>query len=69
MAWPDRRLVVELDGHDASHRTQAAFERDRIRDATLQLMPATACCASRTADLRRDPADVVRAIRALLDRV
>jgi very-short-patch-repair endonuclease len=36
MAWADRRLVVELDGF-AYHRTHAAFERDRARDASLQL--------------------------------
>ena len=32
--WPDRRLVVELDGH-AFHTTPAEFERDRRRDADL----------------------------------
>jgi Transcriptional regulator, AbiEi antitoxin/Protein of unknown function (DUF559) len=35
MLWPRQRLVVELDGH-AFHRTRAAFERDRVRDAALQ---------------------------------
>ena len=34
--WPEHRLVVELDGHEF-HRTRGAFERDRIRDAELQL--------------------------------
>jgi very-short-patch-repair endonuclease len=34
--WPDRRLIVELDGW-AFHRTRAAFEQDRVRDAALQL--------------------------------
>jgi very-short-patch-repair endonuclease len=33
--WRRQRLVVELDGH-AYHRGRAAFERDRLRDATLQ---------------------------------
>lgn len=32
--WPDRGLVVELDGH-AFHTTPAEFERDRRRDAEL----------------------------------
>jgi very-short-patch-repair endonuclease len=34
--WPSAKLVVELDGF-AFHRTRAAFERDRARDAALQL--------------------------------
>jgi very-short-patch-repair endonuclease len=32
--WPDRRLVVEVDGF-AFHRHRDAFERDRARDARL----------------------------------
>ena len=33
--WPSHGLVVELDGYDF-HRTRAAFERDRERDARLR---------------------------------
>ena len=33
--WPQWRLVVELDGRDY-HTRNRAFERDRVRDATLQ---------------------------------
>ncbi len=33
-SWPERRLVVETDGH-RHHGTRAAFERDRERDARL----------------------------------
>jgi very-short-patch-repair endonuclease len=32
--WPERNLIVELDGY-RYHRTRAAFERDRERDADL----------------------------------
>lgn len=35
-AWPSQRLVVELDGY-AYHHDRSSFERDRQRDATLQL--------------------------------
>ncbi len=35
MVWSDTRVVVEFDGFE-THRTRAAFERDRRRDATLQ---------------------------------
>lgn len=34
--WPGARVVVELDGY-AFHSDRAAFERDRERDARLQL--------------------------------
>jgi predicted transcriptional regulator of viral defense system len=32
--WPTHHLIVELDGWE-THRTRAAFERDRARDAAL----------------------------------
>jgi len=32
--WRSERLVVEVDGY-AYHRSRAAFERDRLRDAEL----------------------------------
>ena len=35
MLWREARVVVECDGFE-THRTRAAFERDRRRDATLQ---------------------------------
>jgi predicted transcriptional regulator of viral defense system len=34
--WPEARLVVEVDGFEF-HRDRTAFERDRRRDARLQL--------------------------------
>ncbi|HMJ95492.1 MAG TPA: DUF559 domain-containing protein, partial [Thermoleophilaceae bacterium] len=33
--WADAGLIVETDGWSA-HRTRSAFERDRLRDATLE---------------------------------
>jgi Protein of unknown function (DUF559) len=33
--WPTHRLIVETDGWE-THRTRAAFEQDRARDAALQ---------------------------------
>ena len=64
MAWPEHRLVVELDGHEF-HRTRAAFERDRVRDAGLQLAGYRVL---RVTDrrLRTAPAEVAAAVRALL---
>ena len=34
--WPQEKLIVEADGWSA-HRRRRAFERDRVRDAALQL--------------------------------
>ena len=64
MAWPDRRLVVELDSY-AFHHTRAAFERDRARDAALQLQGYRVL---RVTDRQLDdePEAIVRTIRALL---
>jgi very-short-patch-repair endonuclease len=33
--WPDRKLVVEIDGY-AFHSSRSSFERDRRRDRELQ---------------------------------
>lgn len=38
--WPDRHLIVEVDGW-ASHRTRSAFEEDRARDARLKVLGYT----------------------------
>jgi very-short-patch-repair endonuclease/predicted transcriptional regulator of viral defense system len=35
LCWPTHRLIVELDGYE-THRTRAAFARDRARDAALE---------------------------------
>jgi very-short-patch-repair endonuclease len=34
--WPERRFAVELDTY-ATHGTNAAFERDHLRDEDLKL--------------------------------
>jgi very-short-patch-repair endonuclease len=64
MAWRDRRLVVELDGY-AFHQTRAAFERDRARDAALQVAGyrVLRVTARRLAD---EPAAIAEAISRLL---
>jgi hypothetical protein len=38
--WPDRCVVVEVDGWD-THRTRRAFEADRARDVALTLLGCT----------------------------
>jgi Protein of unknown function (DUF559) len=66
MSWPDQRLVVELDTR-RYHGTPAAFERDRLRDATLQLAGYRVLRITdrRLADA---PCDVMRDVRSLLNR-
>lgn len=62
--WPDAALVLEVDGYDA-HRGRVAFERDRLRWATLEakglaIMPVTG------RQVRRDPDGVVERLLAAL---
>jgi hypothetical protein len=63
-AWQDARLVVEMDSR-TYHMTRAAFERDRIRDASLQLAGYRVLRVTHRR-LRHERAAVVRTIRSLL---
>jgi hypothetical protein len=62
--WPRQRLVVELDGH-AFHGTRAAFERDRVRDAELQLAGYRVLRLTHRR-LKDEPAAVARTVATLL---
>jgi very-short-patch-repair endonuclease len=62
--WPRERLIVELDGY-AFHRTRGAFERDRLRDAELQLAGYRVLRIT-SRRLEREPALVAKTVRALL---
>jgi very-short-patch-repair endonuclease len=66
MAWPEYRLIVELDGYQV-HRTRRAFEGDRRRDAKLKLAEFDTI---RVTDrwLTKEPDDLERTIRRLLAR-
>jgi very-short-patch-repair endonuclease len=66
LVWDEQRLVVELDS-STFHNVRAAFERDRMRDAALQLAGYRVL---RVTDgrLEREPAAVVAGIAALLNR-
>jgi very-short-patch-repair endonuclease len=63
-AWPDRNLVVEVDGY-AFHRGRQAFRDDRDRDIELELLGFTVL---RFADTRieEDPDGVATTLRAFL---
>lgn len=63
--WSRQRLVVELDGH-TFHRTRAAFERDRARDAVLQLAGFRVLRITHRR-LDHEPAAVLDAVRRLLE--
>jgi predicted transcriptional regulator of viral defense system/very-short-patch-repair endonuclease len=62
--WADERLVVELDSR-AYHRTTQAFERDRIRDADLQLAGYRVLRLTHRR-LESEPEAVTSAVRSLL---
>ena len=65
-AWPDQRVIAELDGH-AFHSTRAAYERDRARDRALQ---AAGWRVIRVTwrQLEHDSAAVARDLRSMLRR-
>jgi very-short-patch-repair endonuclease len=63
-AWPEQRLVVEVDGFRA-HGTRSAFEADRARDADLKLRGYEVVRFTWSAVGQR-PREVVRTLRALL---
>ncbi len=62
--WPDRRLIVEVDGF-AYHRHRAAFERDRARDAAFQVAGYRVIRVTYRR-LEREPATVAAELRRLL---
>lgn len=64
--WPQQRLIVELDGF-AFHSHRAAFERDRARDATLQVAGYRIVRITHRR-LERAPTSVAKQLRALLTR-
>jgi len=62
--WASDRLVVELDGF-AFHHTSTAFERDRRRDARLQLAGYRVLRVT-ARWLEGEPAAVAATVRSLL---
>jgi very-short-patch-repair endonuclease len=63
--WPAPRFIVEVDSWEF-HRTRAAFERDRSRDAALQVAGYRVVRVTYRR-LIDDPAGVAATIRNLLD--
>ena len=62
--WPAQHLVVEADSWQF-HKTRAAFERDRARDAALQVAGYRVIRVTYL-QLRDDPAGVAATVRSLL---
>ena len=62
--WREERLLVELDSFEF-HGTRAAFERDRARDAALQLGGHRVLRIT-WRRLRAERAEIAREIRTLL---
>jgi very-short-patch-repair endonuclease len=65
-AWPDQRLIVELDGYEA-HRGRSAFEADRSRDVELKLLGYDVIRFT-WRQLIGQPPQVAATLRTLLDR-
>jgi very-short-patch-repair endonuclease len=63
--WQEQRLIVELDGR-SYHQTRAAFERDRLRDAALQLAGYRVLRVTRRW-LDAEPEAVIEVIRGFQD--
>jgi very-short-patch-repair endonuclease len=62
--WPERRLIVEIDGR-SYHARRAAFEHDRRRDRRLRLLGyETVRYAAR--EVSRSPAAVVAEVTCFL---
>jgi very-short-patch-repair endonuclease len=62
--WPERRLVVEVDGWE-THGTRSAFEDDRARDADLKVRGFDVVRFT-WRQVTETPAVVVATLRALL---
>jgi hypothetical protein len=62
--WEEQRLVIELDSWE-HHRTRAAFERDRSRDAALHLAGFRVLRLTYR-KLEDAPAEVAATVRSLL---
>jgi very-short-patch-repair endonuclease len=62
--WAEQRLVVELDGY-AFHGNRPAFERDRVRDAALQLAGYRVLRVTHRR-LETGPASVAAMVRSVL---
>jgi very-short-patch-repair endonuclease len=62
--WRERRLVIEVDGWE-THRTRAAFERDRQKLRILQTA-GWRCIPVTFLQLRDDYRDLARDVRRLL---
>ena len=64
--WPEFRFAVELDLYE-THGTRAAFERDRLRQEDL-LLAGIAMTRVTGPRLQREPEEVLRRIRRLLEQ-
>jgi very-short-patch-repair endonuclease len=63
-AWPERRLIVELDSRRA-HHNDFSFESDRARDRELLVAGWTSMRVT-SRQLRQDEARLAEDLRALL---